>query len=85
MSRYETMSARLPRNTNPWPEEYHSLAQILIHIEEVPFQGNPGPNNNPTVSHPGPITRPSIPVMVGGESTNQLMSANYNSRGKPLV
>ena len=67
----------------PWPEGYHSLAQALGHIEEIPFQGNPGPNENSTISHSGPITRPYIPVMVGGESTNQVMSANSNALGKP--
>ena len=51
---------------NPWPEGYCSLAQVLRPIEEVPFQGSPGTNDNPTVSHPSPITRPSIPIMVGG-------------------
>ena len=58
---------------------------MLGPIEEVPFQGNPGPNDNPTASHPSPITRPSIPVMVGGKSTNQVMSTHYNARGKPPV
>ena len=51
---------------NPWPKGYHSLAQVLGPIEEIPFQGNLGPNDNPIVSHPGPVTMPSIPVMVGG-------------------
>ena len=51
---------------NPWPKGYHSLAQLIAPIEEVPCQGNPDPNHNPTVSHPGPITTPSIPVMFGG-------------------
>ena len=32
---------------NPWHEGYHSLAQILGPIEEAPFQGNLGPNDNP--------------------------------------
>ena len=68
---------------NPWPEGYHSLAPMLGHVEEVPFQGNRGPNDNPTVSHPIPITRPSIPVMVGGKSTNQVMSTNSNTGGNP--
>ena len=100
------MSARLPRNTdpwplseikpspeghptygktsrNPWPEGYLSLAQVLGPIEEVPFQGNTGPNDIPIVSHPGPITRPSIPVMVVGKSTNQVMSAHSNIGGQP--
>ena len=108
MSRYETMSAHLTCNIDPWPlseikpsSEGHptygdtscnpwtegscSLAQVLGHIEEVPFQGNSGPNDNPIVSHPGPITRPSIPVMVGGKSTNQVMSAHSNAGGKPPV
>ena len=51
---------------NPWPDGYRSLAQLIGPIEEVPFQGNPGPNDNTTVSHLGPVTRPSIPIMVGG-------------------
>ena len=66
---------------NPWPEGYRSLAQVLGPIEEVPFQGNPGPNDNPTVSHPGPINRLSIPIVVGGKSTNQVMSAHSNTGG----
>ena len=70
---------------NPWPEGYNSLAQVLGPIEEVPFQGNPDPNDNPAVSHPGPVTRPSIPVMVGGKSTNQVMSAHSNAGGQPLA
>ena len=105
MSRYESMLARLPCNTdpwplseikpsledhptygetsrNPWPGGYCSVAQVLGPIEEVPFQGNPGPNDNPIVSHPGPITRPSIPVVVRGKSTNQVMSAHSNTRGE---
>ena len=68
---------------NPWPKGYRSLDQVLGPIEEVPFQGNPGPNDNPIVSHLGPITRPSIPVMVGGKSINQVMSSNSNAGGKP--
>ena len=68
---------------NPWPEGYRSLAQVLGPIEEVPFQGNIGPNENPIVSHSRPVTRPSIPVMVGGKSTNQVMSTNSNDGGKP--
>ena len=67
----------------PWPKGYHSLAQVLGPIEEVPFQGNPGPNDNPMVSHLGPFTKPSIPVMVGGKSTNQVMLAHSNAGGKP--
>ena len=82
---HETISARLPRLSDPWPDGYRSLAQIVGPIDEIPFQSNPGQNDNPTVSHPGSITRPPLPVLVGGESTNQLMSANYNSRGEPLV
>ena len=105
MYRYETISARLPHNTdpwplseikpssevhptygetscNPWPEGYRSLAQVLGPIEEVPFQGNPGLNDNPTVSDPGPVTRNFIPAMVGEESTNQVMSANSNAGEK---
>ena len=56
---------------------------MLGPIEEVPFQGNPGPNDNPIVSHTGPDTRRSILVMVGGKSTNQVMSANSNTGGQP--
>ena len=102
MSHYETIPARLLRNTDPWPEPssevhptygepsriprpkgYHSLDQVLGPIQEIPFQGNPGLNDNPTVSHPDTITRPSIPVMVGGKSTNQVMSTHSNAGGKP--
>ena len=57
--------SRIPR-----PKGYHSLDQVLGPIQEIPFQGNPGLNENPTVSHPDPVTRPSIAVMVGGKSTN---------------
>ena len=73
MSLHESISAHLPHLSDPWPDGYHSLAQVLGLIEEVPFQGNPDQNDNPTVSHPGPVTRPSIPVMAGGKSTNQVM------------
>ena len=85
MSHHEAISARLPHLSDPWPEGYRSLAQVLGPIEEVPFQGNLGPNDNPTVSHLGPIATPSIPVMVGWESTNQVMSANSNAGEKPPV
>ena len=70
---------------NPWPEGYHSLAQTLGPIEEISFQGNLGLNGNPTISHPNPVPRPSIPVMVGGKSTNQVMSAHSNADGKTPV
>ena len=106
MSRYETISGRLPRNTdpwpeaeikpssdghptygensrNPWPEGYRSLAQALGPIEEILFQGNLGLKHNPIVSHTEPITKPSIPIMVGGESLNQAMSVNSHTKGKP--
>ena len=56
---------------------------MLGPIEEIPFQGNLGLNDNPTVSHPEPVTRPSILVMVGGKSTNQVMSAHSNFGGQP--
>ena len=95
MSHYETLLARLPRNTdpwpeaeikpsfegcltygensrNPWPEGYRSLAQVLGPIEEISFQGNPGP-----------ITRPSIPIMVGGQSSNQSVSVKSHAGGQP--
>ena len=68
---------------NPWPEGYRSLAQVLGPIEEIPFQGNPCLNHNPTVSHPRPITRPSIPVMVVGQSSNQVVLVNSHAKGKP--
>ena len=68
---------------NPWPGGYRSLTQVLGPIEEIPFQGNPGLNHNPTVSHLGPITRPSIPVIVGGESSNQAMSVKSHIGEKP--
>ena len=68
---------------NPCPDGYCSLAQVLGPIEEVPFQGNPGRNDNPIVSHPDPVTRPSIPIMVGGKSINQVMSKNSNVGGQP--
>ena len=58
---------------------------MLGPIEEFAFQGNPGPNDNPIVSHLGPITRPSIPVMVGGKYTNRVMSAHSNTGGQPPV
>ena len=80
---HETISAHLPHLSNPWPDGYHSLAQIVGPIDEIPFQGNPGQNDNPIVSHPGSVTRPPLPVMVGGESINQVMSAHFNTWGKP--
>ena len=58
---------------------------MLGPIEEIPFQSNLGLNDNPIVSHLDPITRPSIPFMVGGKSTNQVMSAHSNVEGKPSV
>ena len=69
----EPMSALFPHLSDPWPDGYHSLAKVLGPIEEVPFRGNPGQNSNPTVSYPGPITSPPIPVVVGGEYTTQVM------------
>ena len=68
---------------NPCPDGYCSLAQVLGPIEEVPLQGNPSLNDNPIVSHLDPITRPSIPIMVGGQSITQVISTNSNTRGKP--
>ena len=106
VSHYETLQARLPLNTdpwpeaeikpssegrptygensrNPWPEGYRSLAQALGPIEEILLQGDLGLNHNPTVSHPELIARPSIPVMVGGKSSNQAMSVKSHVGGKP--
>ena len=80
---HETISARLPRLSDPWPDGYRSLAQIVGPIDEIPFQGNLGQNDNPIVSHPGSVTRPPLPVMVAGESINQVMSAHCNTWGKP--
>ena len=83
MSCHVTISAHLPRLSDPWPDVYRSLAQIVSPIGEIPFQGNPGQNDNPIVSHPGSVTRPPLPVMVGGQSIHQVMSAHYNAGGKP--
>ena len=58
---------------------------MLGPIEEISFQGNLGLNNNPIVSHPEPIARPSIPVMVGGKYSNQAMSVNSHAGGQPPV
>ena len=63
---YEGRPTYGENSRNPWPEGYRSLAQVLGPIQEIPFQSNLGLNDNPIVSHPYPITRPSIPVMVGG-------------------
>ena len=68
---------------NPWPEGYRSLAQVLGPIEEIPFQGNPGLNHNPIASHHEPIARPSIPIMVGGKSSNKAVSVNSHAGGQP--
>ena len=68
---------------NPWPKGYHSLAQALGPIEEIMFQGSPGLNHKTTVSYLGPITRPSIPIVVGGKSSNQAMSVNSHAGGQP--
>ena len=37
------------------------------------------------MSHFEPIARPSIPVMVGGKSSNQAMLVNSHIGGQPLV
>ena len=48
-SHHGTIFARLSHLSDPWPDGYRSLDQVLGLIEEVPFQGNPGPNDNPIV------------------------------------
>ena len=37
------------------------------------------------MSHPEPIAKPSITVMVGGESSNQVVLVNSHAGGKPMM
>ena len=47
----EPMSALLPRNTDPWPNGYRSLADSMKHIDLVETSKHPRQTSDPTVAN----------------------------------
>ena len=77
----ETMSALLPRLTDPWPSGYSPL------YDDAPPRGlsprNPGQTSNPTVLNSRSVASPPAPSIAGGESSAQVVFVPSNTGGKP--
>ena len=83
------MSSLLPHLSDPWPSGYHTLADTLAPIDDLPPRGvtphNPSQTSNPTISNPRSFSSPPLPSIARGESLAQMVSVHSNTGGEPLM
>ena len=81
----EPMSALLPHNTDPWRDDYHSLADSMKPIDPVETSHHPGQTFDPTVANVRSVSSPHRSSRVGGKPSTPAVSIPYSFRGKPLA
>ena len=79
----ETMSSLLPRNTDPWPDGYHSLADSMKPIDLVETSQHPGQTFEPTVANVRSVSSPPRSSRAGGKPSTPIVSVPYSVGGKP--
>ena len=62
----EPMSALLPRNTDPWPDGYRSLADSMKPIDPVETSKHLGQTFDPTVANVRFVSSPARSSRDGG-------------------
>ena len=79
----EPMSAFLPRNTNPWPERYRSLADSMKPIDPVETSKRLGQTFDPPIANVRSISSPPRYFRDGGKPSTLVVSVPYSAKGKP--
>ena len=75
------MSALLPCNTDPWPDEYCSLADSMKPIDPVETSKHPGQTSDPTIANVRSVSSPSRSSRAGGKPSTPVVSVPYGAGG----
>ena len=81
----EPISSLLPCNTDPWTDEYCSLADSMKPIDPIETSHHPGQTSNPTVANVRSISSPPRSSRAGGKPSTLVVSVPYSVGGKPLT